>query len=239
VYYCGDDFGALEGVDHAAVLGLEARLAARADLIIAASEELATRFPQDRTLYLPHGVDFDLFAKPAAPAHDLPLDAPTAGYYGSISSWIDLDAISAAASALPSWRFILIGEVRTDVSPLRKHPNIRFLGPRPHNTLPSYVQHWTVSLIPFRDTPQIRACNPLKLREYLAAGRPIASTLSFPALGPYASLIPVAKSANAFADAILESESRSAGETAARRAAVQGESWDARAATLAAVLEAL
>ncbi|MFA0709400.1 glycosyltransferase family 1 protein, partial [Vibrio sp. 10N.222.48.A3] len=61
---------------------------------------------------------------------------------------------------------------------------VHYLGPRPHYTLPSYSQHWDVSLLPFVDNEQIRACSPLKLMEYLAAGTPIITT-QFPALKPY------------------------------------------------------
>ncbi|WP_421240023.1 hypothetical protein [Aeromonas enteropelogenes] len=45
IYYCGDDFSALAGVDHAAIARCEARLVEKADLILAASPALASRFP--------------------------------------------------------------------------------------------------------------------------------------------------------------------------------------------------
>ena len=238
VYYCGDDFGALEGVDHKAVAKLENELAFRADLIIAASEPLARRFPPHKTLFVPHGVDFGLFSKPAPRAPDLPVGRPIAGYYGSIADWVDLDALASAARQLPGWDFVLIGAATASTGPLSKLPNVRFLGPRPHAALPSYAQHWTVSLIPFRNTAQIQACNPLKLREYLAAGRPIASTIDFPALEPYADCLTIAPSPAHFASAILEA-SRSPQSAAARQAAVAGESWAARAQLIGQALEKL
>jgi len=148
VYYCGDDFSALDGVDHKAVARLENELAFRADLVIAASEPLAARFPQSKTIYVPHGVDFDLFARPAPRAPDLPEGRPIAGFYGSIAEWVDLDAVVSAARHLPEWDFVFIGAIKTDVSAALL-PNLKFLGPRPHAVLPSYAQHWTVSLIPF------------------------------------------------------------------------------------------
>ena len=72
VYYCGDDFGSLAGVDHEPVMAMERALVDRADLIIAASETLAERLPASRTLLLPHGADVDLFRRPATRAQDLP-----------------------------------------------------------------------------------------------------------------------------------------------------------------------
>ncbi len=238
VYYCGDDFGALPGVDHQAVLALEQELVGRAHLIIAASETLAARFPPEKTIHVPHGADLDLFSRPAPRAPELPSGRPVAGYYGSIADWVDLEAVAAAARELADWDFVFIGPVSTDVSPLANIANVKFLGPRPHAALPSYSQHWTVSLIPFRQTPQIEACNPLKLREYLASGRPVASAAYFPALEPYKHHIAIAAPASSFASAILRA-SRQSGEAEARRNAVAGESWAARAAIVNDALEQL
>ena len=238
VYYCGDDFGALSGVDHAPVLEMERRLVARADLVIAASPTLAARFPSAKTHLVPHGVDYELFATPAARPADLP-DGPVAGFYGSISDWLDIRMIVRAAQALPGWRFVFVGTVHTDVSALARLPNVDFLGPRPHRDLAGYVQNWTVSLIPFRDTPQIRACNPLKLREYLASGTPIAAT-RFPALEPYANQVSAIDPGDDLAPAILAAAACATPQAAAaRRAAVAGESWDVRALEVERLLSGL
>lgn len=239
VYYCGDDFGALAGVDHAAARAFEAELAERADLILAASPALADRFPAARTVLLEHGVDFDLFATPVPPAPDLP-DGPVAGFYGTLAPWIDVDLIAATARLLPAWRFLLIGPVRTDVSTLAAMPNVVLAGPRGHGELPGYSQHWTAGLIPFRDTPQIRACNPLKLREYLAAGRPVLSTF-FPALAPYRHLTSVHDTAEGLAAAleVARDDEPAGAAAAARRQAVATEGWPGRAALAARIIDRL
>ncbi len=181
IYYCGDDFSALAGVDHQTVARHEARLIEHADLILAASPTLASRFPSHKTQLLPHGVDLSLFTSPASRADDLPHDGkPVAGFYGSLSSWLDYDLLYRVASHMPDWHFVFIGKQECDIGAIRSLPNVHLLGPKPHAELSRYSQHWQVSLLPFRDTPQIRACNPLKLLEYLAAGQPVLSTC-FPA----------------------------------------------------------
>jgi len=238
VYYCGDDFGALSGVDHAAAQQAEARLAARADLILAASPALAARFPARKTHLLPHGVDYDLFANPAPCAADLPQDVPVAGFYGALAPWIDTGLIAAVARLLPHWRFVLVGPVQTDVSELRACANVSLVGARPHAALPSYSQHWTAGIIPFRDNAQIRASNPLKLREYLAAGRPIVST-EFPALDPYRAHVAVADGAAAFAARLEAARQDDPQAARARQASVAAESWSARAAQAAALIDGL
>ena len=235
IYYCGDDFAALEGVDHSAVGPMEQQLAARADLILAASPVLADKFPPAKTRLAPHGVDFDLFATPTRPALDLPTGRPVAGFYGSIAEWVNLDLIAATAARLPNWMFVMIGPVRADLRPLRNLENVRLLGERRHDQLPGYVQHWTASLLPFHNTRQIHACNPLKLREYMAAGRPVVAT-DFPALDGYRDFVRIAEDPERFAAALVAAETENPKHRAARRARVSGESWDARARTIADLL---
>lgn len=237
VYYCGDDFGALEGVDHGPVLAMERALAEKADIILAASPVIAERFPSEKTVHLPHGVDFDRFARPSPRAEDLPEGGPIAGFYGAFADWLDKELLLKTALALPEWTFVFIGPVTSDNSALAALPNVRFLGPRPHSALPSYVRHWTASLIPFRDTAQIRASNPLKLREYLAAGTPIAAT-DFTALAPYRHLVSVVDGPEALV-AALNAAPADRVRDAARRAAVAQESWSERARRAEVILEAL
>ncbi len=237
VYYCGDDFGALAGVDHARCLEMEAELAARADLILAASPAMAARFPVGKTHLLPHGVDLDLFSTPVARPPDLP-GGPVAGFYGTLAEWLDYGLLAETARRLPDWRFVFVGPIAADISAISNLPNVTLPGARPHAALPSYAQHWTAGLIPFLDNAQIRASNPLKLREYLAAGRPIVAT-PFPAMLPYAQHMAVATTPEAFADALRATLRDPPGAAAARRAAVADESWDARAATALALIDGL
>lgn len=193
VYYCGDDFGALDGVDHTAVLACEERLCKQADLILAASPRLMDKLPTDKTVLLPHGVDHSLFSTPTPCPQECRVSTPIAGFYGSIAEWIDVELIATTAQAMPDWIFMFIGPIKTDVSMLHKLDNVKFLPAVAHHELPKYVQHWQAALLPFKNNDQIEACNPLKLREYLASGTPVIST-DFPALAPYRDFINVVNS---------------------------------------------
>ena len=235
VYYCGDDFAGLAGVDHAPVLRNEAKIVDRANLILASSRTLAARFPSCKTALVPHGVDLTLFQRPVPRPAELPDGDRIAGFYGSLASWIDVEAIGRTALAMPDWTFLLIGPVRTDLGALSQMPNIRLLGEKPHGELAAYVQHWTVSLLPFRDNLQIRACNPLKLREYLAVGRPIVSP-EFDALLPYRALIETVAYGSDYRHAILRAADDQA-RNAARRAIVERETWEACADRISEALE--
>lgn len=238
IYYCGDDFGALEGVDHGPVLTLEKELASKADLILVASPIIGKKFNQEKTHVIPHGVDFELFSRQVPRAPELIANRPVAGFYGSLASWLDIDLICETAKRLPNWTFLMIGTVSTNISRLLATSNIILLGPRKHTELASYSQYWSASLLPFRNTEQIQACNPLKLREYLAAGSPVIST-EFPALDGYRDLISVVKTAEEFAGALVRSLDDKKENRNARQQRVQGESWASRAQTVAKLIDSL
>ncbi len=202
VYYCGDDFSALAGVDHATIEKHERSIIEKSDLIISASKLLTKKFPKEKTKELLHGVDYSLFSTPTNPGNDLPQrKRAIAGFYGSISEWIDVELLEDVIHKLPNWNFVFIGTASVNVDRLKALKNTYFLGKKPHADLPKYSQHWDVSLLPFRKTQQIQYCNPLKLLEYLAVGKPIVST-HFPAADYYQGVVQCANNSEEFATAI-------------------------------------
>lgn len=236
VYYCGDDFSSLAGVDHNVVAQHELKLVEQADLILAASATLLSKFPQAKTHYLPHGVDTKLFSTPVSRANDLPaISSRIAGFYGSLSNWLDYPLLDQVCRANPDWQFVFIGPIELPHNPLPKLANVHYLGPRPHHQLPSYSQHWDVSLLPFVANQQIAACSPLKLLEYLAAGSRVIST-PFPALMPYQQHVEVVDNAEQFSLALQQFSPQ---QSYASHLNISGESWDARTVTLNAMLESL
>lgn len=237
IYYCGDDFSAWQGVDHKPVMKAEKRLVERADLVIAASQHLAERFPEDKTLLIEHGVDHDIFASPAPCPEDMRFDGPIAGFFGTIGERIHVDLIAEAAEKLKHWHFVMIGPKQTDCTRLQACSNVHFLGERRHEELAGYVQNWDVSLLPFRQGPDMDASNPLKMREYFAAGTPIAAT-RFKALKGYEQLVRVAEKESDFTSAI-EMALGDKKYNQLRRDFVAGESWQAKADKIESVIAVL
>ena len=82
-------------------------------------------------------------------------------------------------------------------------------------------------MLPFSKCPQIEACNPLKLREYLAAGRPVVTT-EVPALEPYLDVLSPVRGHDEFVRALLCAEADT--NAAARRRAVEEAHLEGRAA---------
>lgn len=235
VYYCGDDFSALAGVDHQCVAKHEQALVEKADVIFAASNKLMEIFPAEKAHLLPHGVDFTLFSTPTERAKDLPSNhRPIAGFYGSLSQWLDYDLIEKTALARPDWNFVFIGPNELEQLALPNLSNVIYLGPRPHHQLPSYSQHWDVSWLPFVDNKQIRACSPLKLMEYLATGSPIVTT-PFPALKPYQEYVTTIRSSKQASQALDSARQL----CPVSPTVVEKESWKNRGEIVHSILESL
>lgn len=192
IYYCCDDFYALDGVDPAMTGRWEPQLVSRATMIFASSQALLDRMPSHKSHLLEHGVDFELFAKEVPKHHLLNTSRRVVGFYGSISNWLDYDLLFQLAKALDHCDFMFVGHALVDVSRLASLPNVYLVPAVAHHELPRFAQHWDVLLMPFVNNAQIQACNPLKLKEYLAAGRPIVST-DFPAVRPLGDLVSIAK----------------------------------------------
>lgn len=197
IYYCGDDFSGLDGVDYNLVAPFEKELINIADIIYVVSDVLKNKMPKDKTFLLRHGVDFNLFNSPKNIDESLQKQRPTLGFYGSISNWLDLELLKKLAQARPEYDLLLIGKSKVNLNELLALKNVTHIEAVEHKKLPNYSQHWQVALLPFVDNAQIRSCDPLKLKEYLAAGAPIVAT-HFPAVEKYKETILIANDVDGF-----------------------------------------
>src|SRR5204862_4238512 len=83
----------------------------------------------------------------------------------------------------------LVGAVSDlSASRLRRLSNVHLLGEQPYERIPGYLYHFDACLIPFRVNTTTVATDPVKLYEYLSAGKPVVATM-MPELEPYAELI--------------------------------------------------
>ncbi len=183
VYYCGDDFSALAGVDHKTIARMEQELIQECDLIFTASQTLKDKFPPEKTHLLEHGVDYELFQTPHPKPPNFP-EGKVMGFYGQLADWVDIPLLESIVETFSDWTLMIIGDIHTNTGKLLNHKNVCHLSAMPHNQLAAYAQHWDIALLPFKHCSQIFHCNPLKLREYLATGTQIIST-DFPAAQPY------------------------------------------------------
>lgn len=228
IYYCGDDFGALDGVDHKTVAAYELDLIEKANLILTASETLQQKMPASKTHLLTHGVDTRLFLQQHRKPALMDRGRPVALFYGSLANWVQFEWIAYAAEHMKDWDFVLIGAPKTDISVLEEHPNIHLLGEIAHDRLVSYAAHADALLMLFKDNKQIHSCNPLKLLEYMATGRPILST-DFPAIHQYKKHVKVVNNKESIPRLLNECLSEPEVAGLLRRQAVQGQDWEDKA----------
>lgn len=183
IYYCVDEHLAFTGVAVDSLARMEERLCRKADLVIVTAERLyesKARF-NPRTRLIRHGVDFLHFRRALDPSIVVPkeiasLPRPVIGFHGLIADWVDVELLARVALSFPQGSLALVGKATTDVSRLERLPNIHLLGRRPYADLPAYCKGFDVAINPFRLNELTLNSNPLKAREYLAAGLPVVST---------------------------------------------------------------
>lgn len=232
VYYCIDDYAALPGVGAESVRQMDERLTRLADTVFVASDTLYEQKKKlnARTFVSAHGVDLEHFGKVGTtqlpvPANVSGLTKPVIGFFGLIEQWIDLDLVAELAKRRPTWTFLMVGRIAVPAPPT--NPNIRFVGHCPYDLLPAYGNVFDVSIIPYRKTVQVYHANPIKLREYLAMGKPIVSVRT-PHIEQFADVVAIADSVDEFELLIqraIEDRSFSDSDVAKRRARVQQMSW--------------
>lgn len=245
VYDCADEHTAFPGlINKETVLRMEKELFARADVSLASAGELCRRkkaYAPDIKL-VPNGADVEHFSKamqssPAAPPELENMPRPVIGYIGAISSWFDQEAIAAAAIAHPQWSFVLIGPVDTDVSLLRALPNVSLPGRRPYGDLPDYLRCFDIAVIPFKINTLTEGVNPVKIYEYLAAGRPVVSS-DLPEVRAFRPHVAVAGNTAEFVKCLEEElTADSPGKRAERVEVARRHSWEARAESAAEAVE--
>jgi len=237
VYYCIDDYAAHPGVDATQVAKADEHLTRVADRLFVAPPALVPRktAANPRTAFAPHGVDVELFrrasdpATPVAPAAAA-LPRPVVGFFGSLAAWIDLELIEWLARERPGWTFLLVGQAFVDVGALRALPNVVMPGPQPYERLPEWARAFDVAIIPYRQNRQVLNANPLKLREYLATGKPIVSAPN-PEIERFARWVRIASGRDAFLAAIEAALVPEPPAAAAERiACVEPMTWDSRVA---------
>lgn len=224
---------------------VEARLIRHADLVCATAGMLAER-PREispRVLLLPNGVDLDFFPASTALARRPfgPKRPIRVGYVGALGPWFDVEALRAAALALPQWSFTLAGKVEDpEVAALGALPNLTSIGEIPFRQVPGFLAGLDVALVPFRDLPLTRAVDPVKLYEALAAGLPVVARRLPETARWREPLVYSYSTPDEFVSALRQAIDEDAPELAeARRRAAEQESWDHRAAVLLEAVAAL
>jgi glycosyltransferase involved in cell wall biosynthesis len=246
VYHCVDEFAELPGADGAAIAAMEQKLLERADVVLVSAGPLqqAKRLINPNTHLVTHGVDVEHWRRALDATTRIPpeldrLSRPVIGFFGLIADWVDLDLVRKVAQQRPHWSIVLVGKVDTDTAPIAGLPNVHLTGWRDYASLPQWCKGFDVALLPFRVSRLTLAANPLKLREYLAAGLPVVAT-AIPEAERLAPWVRVGHGDDDFLHQIDRLvESGRVGPALERSRAMDVESWDAKVEEMSEVVEGM
>jgi GT2 family glycosyltransferase len=188
------------------------KLSKDVDLIFATSRAQTLRREKlnPNTHFVPNGVDFHLFNRPLQNAIPQPEDIakipnPIIGFVGWMGYHIDIDLLLHVGRTFSDCSLVLVGPNDLPVGKKRRQleslPNAYFLGNKKHETIPAYLQAFDVALMPYLINGHVRHAYPLKLHEYLAAGRATVA-VKMPELQPFHHIIHLADTHEAFLSAI-------------------------------------
>jgi glycosyltransferase involved in cell wall biosynthesis len=241
VYQRTDRFEEYPRVDKELIRSYDRQLKSRADLTLFCSSSVMKeeREQCQAVLFADHGVDFDRFSSAGEEARSEPpefreIPHPRVGFIGAIDAHtFDPVLFNEVAARLPDVNFALVGKVTLDPD-WCPHSHVHFIDRQPYEKIAEYMAANDVLIMPWVRSEWIKACNPVKLKEYLAVGRPVVSRW-FEELRRYEGFVHVADSPEDFAQAIRAALSHP--DTPSRlRGRVEPETWDSKCG---AVLEQL
>jgi len=239
VYYCVDDFSAWPGLDSKPLQDMERQLVARADRIVAAGDNLAARIAGmgRQSGVISHGIDLAQWTRTDGDAGllaDLP--RPVVLFWGLVDRRLDIDAIARLDQRMTSGSIAFVGPQQDPDPRLARLSRVRLLGPAAYENLPALARAAAVLVMPYADLPVTRAMQPLKMKEYLATGRPVVVT-RLPAVNDWQDCMDVAGDADSFASAVLARlDGRLPDAQRGARTRLAQETWSAKAARFADAL---
>lgn len=234
VYYCVDDFGRWPGLDQRAMESMERDVIERADVLVAAGENLRNRLlrHRDRVELMTHGVNLDHWRPRPAPVVHTALDgceSPRVVFWGLIDRRMDIEWVRQLSERMNRGTIALVGPLADPDPELESIPRVRRIGSVPYEQLPAVAQQADALVMPYADLPVTRAMQPLKLLEYLATGKPVA-VRDLPATRAWSDCLDIASGPEEFVATVVERLKFGvpASQSEARRR-LDDESWSAKA----------
>ncbi len=178
------DPGQRQRLEHA-----EKTVPLKVDVVLTTAEVLFEKFKayNPRTFLIKNAVDISRYSRSSQHSDatlEKKLDAvrpsKIIGYQGGISVWFDFELMEEVIGNNPDLFFLCAGmvdvRVRREFGRLSRNRNFHYVGAVNPDALPFILSKIDVGIIPFRINDLIRAVNPIKLYEYLAAGKPVVAS---------------------------------------------------------------
>ncbi|HTC27295.1 glycosyltransferase, partial [Dyella sp.] len=228
VYDCMDHHGGfLSNSDE--VLAWEHELMCVADLLVVTSEwlyEEAGKYNPRRWM-VRNACQYEHFATPPKTVFADEQGRAIIGYFGAIAEWMDLDLLEKLAQRFAGHLILLVGTDTAGARARLRHlDNVMFTDEVPYANLPFYLAAFDVCLLPFQVIPLTLATNPVKVYEYLSAGKDVVS-IALPEMHQFGTLIRTAPDHASFLDAVADALRHPADATqvTARQAFAIEQTW--------------
>ena len=183
VYHCVDPMIVPYDMKHGILS--ENKLVKESNLVICTSKALYEEKKElnQNTYFVPNATDSSLTQQTANPDLRIhtklkDLKKPIIGYLGTIERRIDYDLVLEVVKLNPDKSFVLAGPVEGNYIPEIMHhlPNIHIIGPVPYDEVAQIIKSFDVAIIPFKKDDVSNTIFPIKLFEYLSAGKPVVVT---------------------------------------------------------------
>lgn len=210
------------------------------DMAMATSKQLCRNIASrnNRTVnYFPNGGDIQLFKTAIEKVLPMPVElqgitTPIIGYTGAVCQRIDYELLVKIASANTDKTIVLVGprldKQFTSIN-LDAIPNIVFTGTKKIDQLPAYLQYFDCAIIPFVKNNFTGGIYPLKINEYLGAGKAVITTNFSEDIASFKDHVYLADTHEEFLDAINKAiNDNSLVRMQERLQAAAGNAWEER-----------
>jgi len=195
-YDCVDDFASFSWWPPETKIE-ERGLIEKADIVFTTAKSLFERCRaiNNSTYLIPNAADYEHFSCTPSIKKELigVFPKPIIGYIGAFYEWIDTELLMKIAKTHPEWSLVIIGPIHgIDTTLFAGCSNIYIMGPKDYSDLPQYLSIFDVCMIPFIQNELTLNTNPIKMYEYLAAGKAVVSS-DLPEVSRYAGIIKIAR----------------------------------------------
>ena len=247
IYHCVDPMIIPYDMKHGIIS--EDELVAKSDLVICTSRMLyeEKKKQNPNTWFIPNAADINHSSKalekdlPANP-HIQGIRKPVIGYAGSIERRFDYALLKEVIDANPDKSFVFAGPLMPEFVPewfLRTN-NLFYIGRLPFEDMPGLIRGFDIAIIPFKKDEVSRTIFPLKLFEYLGAGKPVIATNFNPDLEEFTKgMVSFCENAQSFSGAIQDELKNDSERLKQSRIAVAKENtWKKRVGEIAELIAA-
>jgi glycosyltransferase involved in cell wall biosynthesis len=226
----------------------ENELVKKSDLVICTSKALYIEksSQNSKTYFVPNGTDLNSTSvvNTSFSLHEKlkNISRPLIGYLGTIERRINYELITGVIMLNPDKSFVFAGPVSDGFVPeaIYKLKNVYFLGTIAHHDVEQIISNFDIAIIPFKKDEVSKTIFPIKLFEYLSAGKPVVATDFNEDLKDYTEdRVAYCGTATSFSNALNEAlNGDSETEKEYRRQLAKKNTWEVRAAQFAEILSA-